>query len=80
MKASELREYDEVELREQLRQSRSRLFELRTEFHTDEQPDTSEKTKLRKDIARVLTILRERELESGESGEDSNLAQSGAQT
>lgn len=61
MKASELREQGPDELRDQLARLRKRLFELRTEFHTDEQPDTSEKGKLRRDAARILTILREKE-------------------
>ncbi len=61
MRASELRELGPEELQGQLGELRKRLFELRTEFHTDEEPDTSEKAKLRKDIARILTIIRERE-------------------
>ncbi len=70
MKASELREQGREDLLEQLNKMRARLFQLRTEFHTDEEPDTSEKNKLRKDIARVLTVLREREMESaGAAGE-----------
>ncbi len=72
MRASELREQGREELMEQLGRMRKRLFQLRTEFHTDEEPDTSEKSKLRKDIARILTILRARELESAGSAGEQN--------
>ncbi len=63
MKPTELREMDSQELNSRLEELRARLYQLRAEFHTDEEPDTSEKMKIRKDIARILTILKERELE-----------------
>lgn len=64
MKAGEIREKDNGELMELLEKLRKRAFQLRTEFHTDEEPDTSEKKKLRKDIARLLTIMQERKVDS----------------
>ncbi len=64
MKASELRELGADELLGRLGELRGRLFQLRTEFHTDEEPDTSEKSKLRKEIARILTIIRENEIKT----------------
>ncbi len=62
MRASELRELGSEELQGQLKRMRERLYQLRSEFHTDEEPDTTEKSKLRRDIARILTIFREREV------------------
>ncbi len=77
MKASELREKDNGELTELLEQLRKRAFQLRTEFHTDEEPDTSEKKKLRRDIARILTLMQERKMESqSQSGKETILAES----
>lgn len=61
MKASELRDQTQEELERQVEELRGELFDLRFQWQAEESPDTSQKSKIRKDIARVLTVLKERE-------------------
>ncbi|RKX59057.1 MAG: 50S ribosomal protein L29 [Thermodesulfobacteriota bacterium] len=62
MKARELREFSIPELKEKLSQLREELFNLRFQktIHKLENPMRIRQVK--KDIARILTILREKEL------------------
>jgi len=62
MKANELRGREGEELRREVAQLRRELFDLRFEWQAEEKPDTSRRRKLRQDIARILTVLREMEL------------------
>jgi len=62
MRADELRGQTADELRSELRQLRRRLFDLKFQFQAEESSDTSAKKKLRRDIARHKTVLRELEL------------------
>lgn len=61
MKASELRSQDPKELRQELEKLRRELFDLDFQWQADEKPDTSVKGKIRRDIARILTVLHQRE-------------------
>jgi len=61
MKASELRGRGAEDLRHELESLRHRLFEMRAKWQAEETPDTSQKLKIRRDIARILTVLREKE-------------------
>ncbi|NJN15969.1 MAG: 50S ribosomal protein L29 [Oscillochloris sp.] len=63
MKASELRNLDDAELREQIREYREELFNLRFQAVTGRLTNTARSRQVKKEIARILTILRERELE-----------------
>ena len=62
MKARELREFSIPELKEKLSQLREELFNLRFQktIHRLENPMRIRQVK--RDIARILTILREKEL------------------
>ena len=62
MKASELREFSIPELKEKLSELREELFNLRflKSIHKLENPMRIRQVK--RDIARILTILREKEL------------------
>ena len=60
MKASELRTKDSVALNQELLDLRKAQFSLRMQAATQQLPNHSQIGKLRKDIARVKTILRER--------------------
>ncbi|HEA83979.1 MAG: 50S ribosomal protein L29 [Thermodesulfobacteriota bacterium] len=62
MKARELREFSIPELKEKLSQLREELFNLRFQktIHKLENPMRIRQVK--RDIARILTILREKEL------------------
>lgn len=64
MKASELRGRDPDELRKELGQLRKTLFDFKFQWQAEEKPDTSQRLRLKRDIARILTVLREMELAS----------------
>nr|WP_129630883.1 50S ribosomal protein L29 [Candidatus Oscillochloris fontis] len=63
MKASELRNQDNEKLRAQLKSFDEELFNLRFQQVTGRLTNTARFTQVRRDVARIKTILRERELE-----------------
>ena len=63
MKASELREMTSAELESKLSEARQELFNLRVQRATHELQNYSRFQTVRRDIARMKTILRERELQ-----------------
>jgi len=65
MKASELRNLSEQELKEKERQLRRELFNLRFQKESGQLGNTALIKKTKRDLARVLTILRELELKKG---------------
>ncbi len=60
MKASELRELDKEELLRILKELKEKLFELRTKKGLGNIENPMEIRKVRKDIARIKTVLREK--------------------
>jgi len=60
MTASELRDMEDAELREHLVTARRELFGLRFQHATGELDNTSGLGRARREIARALTIARER--------------------
>ena len=62
MKISEVRELSNDELNEKLYALREQLFELRRKKAVGALEHGEEVARVRKDIARVLMVLREREL------------------
>lgn len=62
MKASELKEKSREELVEMLDGSRKEYFRLKMRQATGQLEKVSDMVKLRKDIARLNTVIREREL------------------
>jgi len=62
MKAEALRELTDEELREKLVELKRKLFTLRFQIATNQQDNTAALRETKRDIARVMTILREREL------------------
>jgi len=62
MKAKELRERSDEELVVELRNLREGLFRLRFRQATENTHLASERSAVRKDIARVMTLMREREI------------------
>lgn len=60
MKAEELREMTLEELEQKEREFKRKLFNLRFQKATGELNNPAELRKTRKDIARVLTIVREK--------------------
>jgi large subunit ribosomal protein L29 len=70
----ELRELTEAELTERLRESKEELFNLRFQMATGQLNNNRRLRTVRHEIARVYTVLRERELglASGPDGSDGN--------
>ncbi len=60
MKISEIRELKTDELHTELDRLRRHAFDLRSQRVTEKLEDTSQLGKVRKDIARVFTVLQER--------------------
>ena len=66
MKASEVRAKDDAELSEELIRLRREQFNLRMQSATGQGARPDQFGKVRKDIARIKTVLRERELAAKE--------------
>ena len=64
MKAEDLRELTAQELEERFEESKEELFNLRFQLATNQLDDTSRLGEVRKDIARLATVIREQELEA----------------
>jgi large subunit ribosomal protein L29 len=67
MKASEIRDLDDRELTKHLAETRKEVFGLRFSNATGELDNTAGLSRARRDLARVLTVARERELAAGPS-------------
>lgn len=64
-KPSELREMNDEQLQSELAQTRQELFRLRFQAATEKLDAPSNLMKLRREVARIKTIQRERELAAG---------------
>ena len=62
MKASEIRDWDDVEIRARLEELREERFRLRFRMGTMQLENPKMVKHIRRDVARLNTILREREL------------------
>ncbi len=71
--AGELRELDDEDLTTKLRQAKEELFNLRFQSATGQLANNHRLRTVRQEIARIYTVLRERELglASGPGGEES---------
>jgi len=61
-KSSAIREMSEEQLQHELREAQQSLFRLRVQAATERNDVPSNVKKLRRDIARMFTVQREREL------------------
>ena len=68
-KAVELRDADETELENRLAEAKQEMFNLRFQIVTGQLDNSSRLRTVRRDIARILTVLREKEIEAAEAGE-----------
>jgi len=66
MRATELRELTDEELRQRLRERNDAMLAFRMQQVTGTVDNVHAATNARRDIARILTILREREMAQGE--------------
>ncbi len=62
MEATEYRDMTSENLRTRLQETRRELFNLRQQWYAGSLQDHNRLRAVRKDIARILTVLREREL------------------
>ena len=62
VKAAELRELSDEELVTRLREAKAELFNLRVQAATGQLENHGRLRAVRKDIARIYTVMREREL------------------
>jgi large subunit ribosomal protein L29 len=70
MKAPELRDLSDNDIREHLRTARRELFGLRFQHATGELDNTASLKRAKREVARALTIARERELYADEQAEE----------
>lgn len=61
MKAADLREMDRDELLEALAEAKEELFNLRFQLATNQLDNTARFKEVKKHIARIQTVMRERE-------------------
>ena len=70
MKAEELREMPDAELRRKIDENREELFNLRFQIATRKMKNHQRISEVKKEIARMMTALRERELIRQYTGEE----------
>jgi large subunit ribosomal protein L29 len=68
-KAADLREADESELETRLTEAKQELFNLRFQMVTGQQDNSAMLRTTRREIARILTVLREKEIAAAEAAE-----------
>ena len=66
VKARELAEFDLEELESRLAEAKAELFNLRFQHVTGQLDNYARLGQLRRDVARMLTVLREREIQAAE--------------
>ncbi|MDX1469827.1 MAG: 50S ribosomal protein L29 [Acidimicrobiia bacterium] len=70
MNVAELRELTNEELMESLAEAKEERFNLRFQVATNQLDNTARLKAVKTEIARILTILRERELSIGPNADD----------
>ena len=68
MKAEKIRQVDTNELQGQVKDMQEQMFRLRFQMSIGQADGLKKYRELRKDRARILTVLRQRELESAKKG------------
>jgi len=71
MNLTEIREMTEEELIEALAEAKEEQFNLRFQIATNQLDNTSRIKDVKREIARILTVLREREMADAASAEES---------
>ena len=62
MKPAEIRELDDKQLQDKLKECRTELFNLRFQMATSQLDNTARVKSVKKDVARILTEVRAREI------------------
>ena len=71
-RAVELRDLDATELETRLTEAKQELFNLRFQLVTGQLDNSARIGRLRKDVARMNTILREQEIAAAEAADAAN--------
>jgi large subunit ribosomal protein L29 len=66
MKVAEVRELDVEELQRRVAQTRRELFNLRFQHATGQLENTGQLKEVRRNIARLLTVLNQKQRENGQ--------------
>ncbi|HAR2846140.1 TPA: 50S ribosomal protein L29 [Staphylococcus aureus] len=69
MKAKEIRDLTSSEIEEQIKSSKEELFNLRFQLATGQLEETARIRTVRKTIARLKTVAREREIEQSKANQ-----------
>jgi large subunit ribosomal protein L29 len=72
-RTNELRELDDEELETRLREAKEELFNLRFQHVTGQLDNYARLGQLKKEVARIMTLLREREIEAAEAAEGADV-------
>ena len=80
MKTKEIREKNDEALEHELRDRQKHLFDLRSQAVTEKLEDPSQLLKVRRDIARMKTILRQRQIEQERKGDNGSAKRAAKQT
>jgi len=72
MKVDEIRQLSDEELRAELDRVRRHLFDVRSQAVTEKLEDPSMLRKAKRDIARILTVIRERQLQAAGASAEAN--------
>ena len=70
MNSSELRELTDAVLADRLSEAKQELWKSRLDLATGELDSTSEITRHKREVARILTLMREREIAAHEAEEE----------
>src|SRR5215213_9548210 len=74
MKMKEILEKQSDQLREELAEKQKHLLDLRSQAVTEKLEDPSQLGKAKKDIARIMTVMRQREIEKQPTGNKARAA------
>jgi large subunit ribosomal protein L29 len=69
VKTAELRDLQDEELEARYTEAKAELFNLRFQHVTGQLDNYARLQQVKKDVARILTLLREREIEAAEAAE-----------
>jgi large subunit ribosomal protein L29 len=72
-RTNEMRELDDEELETRLREAKEELFNLRFQHVTGQLDNYARLGQLKKEVARIMTLLREREIEAAEAAEGADV-------
>ena len=64
MKATDLRDLPFEELREKLGEAKEEIFNLRFQLATNQLDNTDRMRRVRREVARIATVMREQEIEA----------------